>query len=134
MIPPPAGGSATGGAVDWHLLRKSTAGQSWQCRTIVRDGWRHCRQQGVGSLDRHSLHHNVLPRTVARVPLNSGDLLHDHLPFDHAPKMACLPSSQGVAAKVMKNWLPLVLGPALAMDTTPGPSCRRFGEISSSKV
>ena len=33
------------------------------------------------------------------------------------PKTTCLPSSQGVLAVVMKNWLPLVLGPELAIES-----------------
>ena len=32
----------------------------------------------------------------------------------------------------MKNWLPLVLGPALAMDKIPAPVCFNSGFISSS--
>jgi hypothetical protein len=31
--------------------------------------------------------------------------------------MTCLPSSQGVGTVVMKNWEPLVLGPALAIES-----------------
>lgn len=34
-----------------------------------------------------------------------------------------LPSSQGVATVQMKNWLPFVLGPALAMLKMPDPVC-----------
>ena len=30
----------------------------------------------------------------------------------------------------MKNWLPLVLGPALAMESMPAASCLRLGLIS----
>ena len=37
------------------------------------------------------------------------------------PKTECLPSSQGVATCVMKNCEPLVFGPELAIDSTPGP-------------
>lgn len=37
-------------------------------------------------------------------------------PSTTLPKTQCLPSSQGQSTKVMKNWDPLVLGPALAMD------------------
>src|SRR5690606_10701383 len=36
-----------------------------------------------------------------------------------SPKTVWRPSSQGVATWVMKNWLPLVPGPALAMDSLP---------------
>ena len=36
-----------------------------------------------------------------------------------SPKMACLLSSHGVGASVMKNWLPLVFGPALAIARAP---------------
>jgi len=38
------------------------------------------------------------------------------------PKTPCLPSRWGVATWVMKNWDPLVLGPALAIDSRPGAS------------
>ncbi len=34
--------------------------------------------------------------------------------------MVCLPVSQLVSVTVMKNWLPLVPGPALAMASLPG--------------
>src|SRR6185312_1671079 len=35
------------------------------------------------------------------------------------PKTVCLPFSQSVATWVMKNWLPFVFGPALAIDRDP---------------
>ena len=38
------------------------------------------------------------------------------------PNTACLSLSHGVFTCVMKNWLPLVPGPAFAMLRTPGPS------------
>jgi hypothetical protein len=41
--------------------------------------------------------------------------------FDHVP--TCLPSSHGVSTVQMKNWLPFVPGPALAMDRMPFPTC-----------
>jgi hypothetical protein len=37
-----------------------------------------------------------------------------------------LPSSHEVVTVVMKNWLPLVSLPLLAMDSTPGPVCLRL--------
>src|SRR3546814_831973 len=40
-------------------------------------------------------------------------------PSTTLPNTVCLPSSQSVLMWVMKNWLPLVLGPALAIDSTP---------------
>ena len=42
------------------------------------------------------------------------------IPSTTSPKMLCLLSSHGVAASVMKNWLPLVFGPALAIESRPG--------------
>jgi hypothetical protein len=36
------------------------------------------------------------------------------LPRMTSPKMTCFPSRWGVVVHVMKNWEPLVLGPALA--------------------
>ena len=46
----------------------------------------------------------------------------------------CLPSRLGLGAKVMKNWLPLVLGPLLAMLSTPLLSCFKSGCTSSAKA
>lgn len=34
----------------------------------------------------------------------------------------------------MKNWLPFVLGPELAIERTPAPTCFRSRVISSSNV
>merc|ERR1719330_2184381 len=41
------------------------------------------------------------------------------------PKTTCLPSNHCVLTVQRKNCEPLVLGPALAMDKTPGPVCLR---------
>merc|ERR1711906_70998 len=41
------------------------------------------------------------------------------------PKTQCLPSSQSVLTVHRKNWEPLVLGPAFAMERVPAPSCLR---------
>lgn len=73
------------------------------------------------------------------------------MPFVSRPNTVCLLSSHGykendimwldihllthkltVATTVMKNWEPLVLGPALAMLTTKGLSCLSIGCNSSS--
>lgn len=45
-----------------------------------------------------------------------------------------IPSSQGVGARVMKNWLPFVLGPELAMESIPAPVCFNSLVISSSNL
>lgn len=39
-----------------------------------------------------------------------------------------------VAAQVMKNWQPLVLGPELAMLSRPGPVCRPVKFSSANRV
>ena len=39
------------------------------------------------------------------------------------PKTTCLPSSHAVLTVQMKNWEPLVPGPALAIERMPGPVC-----------
>ena len=44
-------------------------------------------------------------------------------PSTTSPKMVWRLSSHGVAATVMKNWLPLVLGPELAIDNLPAFEC-----------
>ena len=42
------------------------------------------------------------------------------MPSVTRPKTVCLPSSQGAASVVtMKNWLPLVFGPAFAIARAP---------------
>ena len=41
-------------------------------------------------------------------------------PSETRPKTTCLPSSQLVLAVVIKNWLPFVLGPALAIEMQKG--------------
>jgi hypothetical protein len=46
----------------------------------------------------------------------------------------CLPSSHGVSTVQMKNWLPFVPGPALAMDKMPLPTCVRSKFSSSNLV
>lgn len=48
------------------------------------------------------------------------------------PKIVCLPFSHAHGAQVMKNWLPLVHGPAFAMASTPGASKRKSPCTSSS--
>lgn len=40
----------------------------------------------------------------------------------------------GALLYVIKNWLPLVLGPLLAMDTVPRLACFRFSLSSSSNL
>lgn len=43
------------------------------------------------------------------------------IPSEILPKMVCLPSNHCVGASVMKNWLPFVSGPALAIAKIPAP-------------
>lgn len=50
------------------------------------------------------------------------------IPFATLPKTVCLLSNHGVATVVIKNWEPLVFGPALAMETVKGLSCRKLQE------
>ena len=50
------------------------------------------------------------------------------------PNTVCLLSSQGVGTVVMKNWLPFVLGPLLAMETMPRLLCFKLSIISSSNL
>lgn len=45
------------------------------------------------------------------------------MPSTTSPNTTCLPSSHAVGTVVTKNWLPLVLRPALAMDSRPGFVC-----------
>ena len=57
-------------------------------------------------------------------------------PSTTSPKTTCLPSSHEVTTVVMKNWDPLVLGPALADERSPGLVClslklRKESQVSS---
>lgn len=45
------------------------------------------------------------------------------MPETTSPKTTCLPSSHEVTMVVMKNWDPLVLGPALAEERSPALVC-----------
>src|SRR5205814_5302953 len=54
------------------------------------------------------------------------------MPEITTPKTPCLPFRCGVGPKVMKNWEPLVLGPAFAIDRIPGWSCLRARAPGSS--
>jgi len=51
-----------------------------------------------------------------------------------AAQVAHRPSSQGVATVQMKNWLPLVSFPELAMDRMPGASCFRLKSSSCARA
>ena len=53
------------------------------------------------------------------------------IPSTTSPNTLCLLSSHGVAASVTKNWLPLVFGPALAIDRMPALVWRSFAWNSS---
>lgn len=50
------------------------------------------------------------------------------IPWHTRPKMVCLPSSHWVGARVTKNWLPLVSGPALAIARIPAPGGKKEEE------
>jgi hypothetical protein len=43
-------------------------------------------------------------------------------------------SSHGVGTVVMKNWEPFVPGPALAIETVNGRSCRKLREKGRTKL
>ncbi len=59
--------------------------------------------------------------------LASSMRLTTSMPAETLPNTVCLRSSQGVGTVVMKNWLPLVLGPALAMLSVNGLEWFRLG-------
>mmetsp|Transcript_12776 Transcript_12776/g.15565 ORF Transcript_12776/g.15565 Transcript_12776/m.15565 type:complete len:84 (-) Transcript_12776:78-329(-) len=48
------------------------------------------------------------------------------------PKTTCLPSKCPVTAVVTKNCDPFVLGPELAMESSPGTECRTVPLVNSS--
>jgi len=74
-------------------------------------------------------HHSRLGPVLAG-GRHRGDRLHDLHPSTTSPKMVCLPVSQLVSATVMKNWLPLVFGPELAMASLPSAGSRGGESLS----
>ena len=48
------------------------------------------------------------------------------IPFTTLPNTVCLLSNHGVATVVIKNWEPLVFGPALAIESVNGLSCLKL--------
>lgn len=63
---------------------------------------------------------HMLPTVIAVVQDTLQVGLRAAIPL---PKTVCLPFSHDVMTVVMKNWEPLVLGPALAMLSKPATSC-----------
>jgi len=59
---------------------------------------------------------------------------HTSIPLVTLPKTVCLLSSHGVGTVVMKNWEPFVPGPALAIETVNGRSCRKLREKGRTKL
>gem|GEM_PF-3983587 len=45
------------------------------------------------------------------------------MPPETRPKTVCFPASQGVSTRLIKNWEPLVFGPALAIARDPLNGC-----------
>ena len=74
-----------------------------------------------------------LERPVARPRGSPLDRVDPSIPSATRPKTVCLPSSQGAASVVtMKNWEPLVSGPAFAIASAPRTTLCSL--ISSSNV
>ena len=60
------------------------------------------------------------------------DLRTTSMPSTTVPNTTWRPFNHGVAVVVMKNCDPLVLGPALAMESTPGPTCASLSRGNAS--
>ena len=69
----------------------------------------------------HPLDTGVVHRAVLGARVEALDRVHRlHARVPRWPKTVCLPSSHGAASVVtMKNWLPFVSGPRLAMASAP---------------
>ncbi len=103
---------------------------SWTCPGLCDCGWSRAHPSEIvtDSITTSSRGRSPLPVGVLPMARTTS------IPSFTLPNTACLPSSQGVAARVMKNWDPPVLGPALAMDRTPSPECLSSGWNSSGIV
>ncbi len=74
--------------------------------------------------------------TATRTDFNSSPVCRESTtswPLSTWPKIVCLPFNQSVTTCVMKNWLPLESGPALAIDRLPTWCRRGLSFTSSSK-
>merc|ERR1712087_490612 len=67
----------------------------------------------------------ILISTLGAPPLEpcASIFLTMSMPLVTFPNTTCFPSSHDVFTVVRKNWLPLVPGPALAIDRYPGSEC-----------
>ena len=52
-------------------------------------------------------------------------------PITNSPNTVCLLFKFGIGISVIKNWLPFVAGPELAIDKIPGLSCFSVSSNSS---
>merc|ERR1712008_541304 len=95
------------------------------CCHIKKDFWArwwgrwsnwHAFSGGTAVRNNNLLFHNTLGCRSKR--LNHFEYIHA---FITCPKTTCFPSNHSVLAVQRKNWDPFVLGPAFAMDKTPGP-------------
>ena len=72
------------------------------------------------SEDGQLVDHHICKGPVHRTFRDPRNLADHILAFATLPKDRVFVAEVGVDASVMKNWLPLVLGPALAMASRPG--------------
>lgn len=127
------------------------------CRCTPCQRWCACRrslqQPSQGTCQRAGRHvaagwrrramavcHRLPPATAAKRESLAG--MCSHLQMCHIVKhthgarnrngMGCRVDSHGAGPVVMKNWLPLVFGPAFAMLSTPAPVCFNSRVSSSS--
>ena len=90
---------------------------------------------GLGdALDTNLLERHRSFRAILGVAREFRDFVRDVLALDHFAENGVAIASHGVGATVMKNWLPLVLGPELAMDSLPVVECFSEGWNSSANV
>ena len=75
----------------------------------------------VAARDHYFLEHNVFVRPIARIARGTLAISNRYfLTFlTTSPKTAVFAIERPVSLWVMKNWLPLVLGPAFAMEMMP---------------
>lgn len=89
------------------------------------------RHSGRGRASHHAPRHDVLdpkPYTLNPARLSAGAA-----PPTTRPNTVCLKSRWRALLYRMKNWLPLLSLPLLAMDSTPRPLCASRGSTSSRK-
>src|SRR5690606_18834924 len=120
--------------------RETNSARGWPGRKVPRWGARRLYLPASRVLFQSATRSALAAMAASTSPSSFTDLILSpclmlsttSMPSSTLPNTVCLPFNHGHGTWVMKNWLPLVPGPALAIESTPR-SWDRPLEVSSSK-